>query len=37
MYTFKNEEAYFLVDGYWVHEALIDFIYSYKEEKSYGN
>jgi hypothetical protein len=36
MYKLEGKEAYFLVDGYWVHEALIDFILGMKEEHKYG-
>jgi hypothetical protein len=31
-----NQEAYFLVEGSWIHESLTDIIYSMKEERNYG-
>lgn len=27
----EDQEAYFLVDGSWLHECYADFIYSFKE------
>lgn len=32
----EDQEAYFLEEGYWVHECLIDYIFGYKEERNYG-
>ena len=31
------KEAYFLVEGSWIHEMLTDVIYSLKEGKNYGD
>lgn len=37
MYTLNAEgDALFLIDGYWVHESLVNIILNMKEEKSYG-
>lgn len=33
----EDQEAYFLVDGSWLHEMFSDIIYSMKEELNYGN
>lgn len=37
LYKEENQEYYFKVGDSWVHEALIDFIISMKEENTYGN
>lgn len=31
MYKLEEDQVYFLVEGYWVHECYADFIYSFKE------
>lgn len=36
MYTLENDEAYFYVEDYKLHECFIDFYYSFKKELSYG-
>ena len=32
MYKLKNNEAYFLINGQWVHERDFDWLSSYKQE-----
>jgi hypothetical protein len=36
LYKEENQEYYFLIGSSWVHESLIDTIYSMKEENIYG-
>ncbi len=36
MYRLEEGQAYFLEEGYWLHECLTDIIYSMKEERNYG-
>ena len=33
----ESQEAYFLEEGFWVHECLLDIIFGMKEERNYGN
>lgn len=36
MYRLEEDQVYFLVEGYWLHECYNDIIYSMKEERNYG-
>ncbi len=37
MYRLEEGEAYFLVEGYELHEMYLDYYYSCKEGNNYGN
>lgn len=35
-YKFEDEEAYFLIDGEWVHEMYLDVVLGMKEGETNG-
>ncbi len=37
LYQEKEDGVYFQCGEHWVHESLVDIIYSFKEEVTYGN